>query len=89
MMTQQQLPLNIEGLELYQSKLEEACGVWLKAFRQKSFDQWGQTAMPTLKDEEWKYTSLADVVNRRFQTPKHHQLIEDKQFEDYRDNCDR
>ncbi len=36
----QQLPLNIEGLELYQSKLENASGAWLKAFRQKSFDQW-------------------------------------------------
>jgi Fe-S cluster assembly protein SufD len=87
MMTQQ-LPLNIEGLERYQSKLEEACGVWLKAFRQKSFDQWAQTLMPTVKDEEWKYTSLADVVNRRFQMPKHHRLIEEGQFEDYRDKRD-
>jgi Fe-S cluster assembly protein SufD len=88
MMTQQQLPLNIEGLELYQSKLENTSGAWTKAFRRKSFDQWAQTAMPTLKDEEWKYTSLADVVNRRFQTPKHHRLIEDGPFEDYRDKRD-
>ena len=40
MMTEQQLPLNIEGLEQYQSKLENTSGAWLKAFRQKSFDQW-------------------------------------------------
>jgi len=88
MMTEQQLPLNIEGLEIYQSKLESSSGAWLKAFRQKSFDQWAQTAMPTVKDEEWKYTSLADVVNRRFQIASHHKLIEDKQFENYRDKKD-
>jgi Fe-S cluster assembly protein SufD len=87
MMTQQ-LPLNIEGLELYRSKLENSSGAWLKAFRQKSFDQWAETLMPTVKDEEWKYTSLADVVKCRFQTPKHHRLIEEGQFEDYRDKSD-
>jgi len=88
MMTQQQLPLNIEGLELYQSKLENASGAWAKVFRRKSFDQWAQISMPTVKDEEWKYTSLADVVNRRFQIASHHKLIEDKQFENYRDKKD-
>lgn len=87
MMTQQ-LPLNIEGLEQYQSKLEKTSSAWLKAFRQKSFDQWTTIGMPTVKDEEWKYTSLADLVNRRFQLASHHQLIEDKQFEDYRDKAD-
>jgi len=80
--------MNIEGLELYQSKLENTSGAWLKAFRQKSFDQWAQTGMPTTKDEEWRYTSLADVANGRFQITTHHQLIEDKQFEDYRDKAD-
>lgn len=87
-MTQQHLPLNIEGLEQYQSRLENTSGAWLKAFRQKSFDQWAEIAMPTVKDEEWKYTSLADLVNRRFQIATHHKLIEDKQFEDYRDKED-
>jgi Fe-S cluster assembly protein SufD len=88
MMTQQELPLNIEGLEQYQSKLENTSSTWLKAFRQKSFNQWSEIRMPTPKDEEWKYTSLADVVNRRFQIAARHQLIEDRQFEDYRDKND-
>jgi Fe-S cluster assembly protein SufD len=87
-MIQEQLPLNIDGLEQYQSKLEKTSGAWAKAFRQKSFDQWGQAAMPTLKDEEWKYLSLADVVNRRFQLATRHQLVEDRQFENYRDKND-
>ena len=88
MMTQQQLPLNIEGLEQYQSKLEKTSGPWVKVFRQKSFDQWAGLTMPTLKEEEWKYSSLADVVNRRFQIASHHKLIEEKQFDSYRDKAD-
>jgi len=84
----QQLPLNIEGLEQYQLKLFNSSSAWGKAFRQKSFDQWANIAMPTVKDEEWKYTSLADVVNRQFQIATRHQLIEDKQFNQYRDKAD-
>jgi Fe-S cluster assembly protein SufD len=88
MMAEQQIPLNIEGLGEYQSKLGHTSGAWLKAFRQKSFDQWAETRMPTQKDEEWKYLSLAEVVNRRFKIATRHQLIENKQFEDYRDKRD-
>ena len=88
MMTEQQLPLNIEGLEKYQSKLENNSGIWLKSFRQKSFDQWSKIGLPTIKDEEWKYLSLTEVVNRRFQLATQHKLIESKQFEDYRDKSD-
>ena len=80
--------MKIEGLELYQSKLEKASGGWLKAFRQKSFSQWAGTGIPTIKDEEWKYTSLADSGQSPFQIASHHQLIEDKQFADYRDKKD-
>jgi len=87
MMTQE-LPLNIEGLESYQAKLDSNSSAWLKTFRQKNFDQWAQITMPTVKDEEWKYSSLADVVNRRFQLATRHQLIETKQFEDYRSKSD-
>ncbi len=87
-MTEQQLPLNIEGLEQYQSKLSAASSAWLKNFRQKSFEQWLETSMPTVKDEEWKYTSLADTTSKRFQLASHHKLIEDRQFEHYRDKGD-
>ena len=87
-MTEQQLPLNIEGLAQYQSKLDSNSGAWLKTFRQKSFNQWADGSMPTVKDEEWKYSSLMDVINRRFQIAARHQLIEARQFENYRDKKD-
>ncbi|MBF0571654.1 MAG: Fe-S cluster assembly protein SufD [Candidatus Omnitrophica bacterium] len=88
MMTQQQTPLDIEGLQEYRSKLENNCGAWLKAFRHLNFDQWVQVGIPKPKDEEWKYTPLADVVMRRYQLALRHQLIEDKQFKNYRSEGD-
>lgn len=88
MITEQNLPLNIEGLEQYQSKLENNSSAWLKAFRQRAFKQWSEISMPTVKDEEWKYLSLAELVSRRFQLAARHQLIEDRQFENYRDKAD-
>ena len=80
--------MKIEGLELYRSKLENSSGSWLKDLRQKSYDQFAATGMPTTKDEEWKYLSLVDVLDRPFQVASHHRLIEDKQFENYRDKRD-
>lgn len=80
--------MNIEGLQLYQSKLENTSGAWLKTFRQNNYNQWTASSLPTVKDEEWKYTSLADLVNRRFRIASHHKLIEDVQFDRYRDKKD-
>lgn len=80
--------MKIEGLEAYRSKLENASGVWLKAFRQKCHSQWTGVDTPTVKDEEWKYTSLADGLDRSFQLASRHQLIEEKQFLDYQDKND-
>jgi len=88
MMTQQDLPLNIEGLEQYQSQLDNASGTWLKGFRQKSFNQWLELGMPTVKDEEWKYTSLAEVVNRRFQIAGQQQLKDTKALKAYLSQTD-
>ncbi len=88
MMTQEELPLNIDGLDAYQAKLEQASPAWLKALRYKAFNQLTMIAMPTVKDEEWKYTSLADLTNRRFQIASHHKLIEDRQFAAYKDKAD-
>ena len=80
--------MKIEGIELYRSKLESNAGFWLKNFRQKSFDQYTAIGLPTPKDEEWKYLSLAELANRSFQLASRHQLIEDKQLGDYKDKKD-
>jgi len=41
---------------------------WLEAARRRALIRFGAMGFPTLRDEDWKYTSLAPVENRAFRT---------------------
>jgi len=88
MMINEQLPLKIEGLEQYQTKLVNGSPAWLKASRQSAWDKFLTLGVPTVKDEEWKYTSLADTALKSFKIASHHKLTEEKQFNAYIDQAD-
>lgn len=87
-MAQEQLPLKIEGIDEYQTKLIHNSCDWLKDSRQRAVAQFAQLGLPTLKDEEWKYTSLAELSSKRLQIASHHKLTEEKQFHAYADGAD-
>ena len=88
MMTQERVPLKIEGIDEYQTKLIHNSPDWLKSSRQKAVAQFTQLGLPTVKDEEWKYTSLAELSSKRLQIASQHKLTEDKQFHAYADSAD-
>jgi Fe-S cluster assembly protein SufD len=39
---------------------------WLSELRQRSFDLFARTGLPTVKDEEWKYTNVAQIGKTSF-----------------------
>jgi Fe-S cluster assembly protein SufD len=41
---------------------------WLKSLRKNAFQIFTEIGFPTLKDEEWKYTNLAELVREEFKT---------------------
>ena len=88
MMAQEQLPLKIDGIDEYQTKLIHNSPGWLKDSRQRAAAQFTQLGLPTVKDEEWKYTSLAELSSKRLQIASHHKLTEEKQFHDYANSAD-
>ena len=88
MMTQEELPLKIDGLDAYQTKLLNSSPEWLKAFRQKAFEKFIELGIPTVKEEEWKYTSLAELSSKSLQIASHHKLTESNQFQAYIDAAD-
>lgn len=88
MMTQDQLPLRIEGLDEHQAKVIDSSPAWLKAFRQRSVAQFTQLGLPTVKDEEFKYTSLVELSNKRFQLPIKHKLMEPEALQAYAHEAD-
>lgn len=87
-MTQEQLPLKIEGLENYLTKLTNVSPQWLKSLRQKGLEKFVSLGIPTVKEEDWKYTSLAELSSRTFKLAKNHKLPDENQLNAYIDRKD-
>ncbi len=52
----------------FQAKLENANQpAWLKDLREKAFAYFTENGFPTPKNEEWKYTNIAEISNFKFQ----------------------
>ena len=88
MMIKEQLPLKIEGIDGYLAKLISNSPSWLKDFRQRAWGEFTELGLPTVKEEEWKYSSLIDLSSKTHQIASHHKLSEEKQFNAYLDSAD-
>lgn len=88
MMTMTQLPLRIEGLDDYQTKVIDASPAWLKSLRQRSVASFVNLGIPSVKDEEFKYTSLVELSSKKFYLPRQHKFIEEEGLSDYLDTAD-
>lgn len=88
MMTTTQLPLRIDNLDEYQTKVIDQSPPWLKSFRQRAVAQFVQLGLPTVKDEEFKYTSLNELSSKRFKLPLEHEISETNDLQNYLDGKD-
>lgn len=88
MMTQEQMPLRIDGLDEYQAKILESSPVWLRQLRQRSVAQFMQLGIPTIKDEEYKYTALTELTSKKHHLPSTHKLADDAAVRAYIDEAD-
>src|SRR5436190_1123652 len=53
--------------EDFQKSLENANQPeWLKDLREKAFAYFTENGLPTVRDEEWKYTNAAEIQNSKF-----------------------
>ncbi len=46
--------------------LPGAAAPWLARLRRRALDRFAQSGLPTPRDEDWKYTSVAAVAKRPF-----------------------
>lgn len=51
---------------------------WLKNLREYAFKVFTEKGFPTLRDEEWKYTNLAELVREEFKTSENAQVDAEK-----------
>lgn len=57
----------IKGLEEFQSKATQKEPAWLKDVRKKGWQRFKTLGVPTVKDEEWKYTNIASLAQNTFE----------------------
>jgi Fe-S cluster assembly protein SufD len=51
---------------------------WLKNVREEAFAFFTENGFPTLRDEEWKYTNLAELVREEFRAAENAEIDTDK-----------
>ncbi|MBP9855046.1 MAG: Fe-S cluster assembly protein SufD [Candidatus Omnitrophica bacterium] len=56
---------------------------WIKDLKKNSLNRFESIGVPTVKDEEWKYTNLSSITNQKFDVNGQAQLKEQKSFEEY------
>ncbi|MGH8532271.1 MAG: Fe-S cluster assembly protein SufD, partial [Gammaproteobacteria bacterium] len=60
-----------EELARAEAGLVGAGSGWFKAARKRALMHFGRIGFPTLRDEEWKYTSIAPIESRSFRLAGH------------------
>ena len=56
----------VADFELFNKNGASAAPVWVRKLRQEAFARFVEMNFPTMKDEEWKYTSVAPIVKLPF-----------------------
>ncbi|HSP88387.1 MAG TPA: Fe-S cluster assembly protein SufD [Ignavibacteriaceae bacterium] len=56
----------LRSFELFENSLNGDRFSSISGLRQKAFDKFSELDFPTIKDEEWKYTSLAPLLQHNF-----------------------
>ncbi len=69
--------------DVAQSLLSKNDPLWLKDIRQKSLSRFRQLGLPTVRDEEWKYTNLSPIAKNIFHLPTTGQIIEKEALQKY------
>lgn len=57
--------------------------VWLKENRRKSLSRFREAGIPSLKDEEWKYTDITPLTARRYHLAVNAQVSGSEAWKDY------
>ncbi|MGE0267168.1 MAG: Fe-S cluster assembly protein SufD [Candidatus Omnitrophota bacterium] len=69
--------------QLTDERIEQEPVSWLKELKLNSLTRFEKTGVPTVKDEEWKYTNLSTVINQKYNVNGNAQLKEQTAFDQY------
>jgi Fe-S cluster assembly protein SufD len=75
----------IQGLEQHitESLNSRQTPDWFNRLRTESLSRFNKLGIPTVKDEDWKYTSLAALTKHTFKVAEDNELIESEALKNY------
>lgn len=73
----------LKGLDEYKQGLNGSAPSWLTTLRSRALEQFSRTGIPSVKDEEWKYTNIAPLAKREFSFARKGELKEQDAFRQY------
>src|SRR3989338_4458331 len=76
----------IDGLENLTESLNDQNPRWVNDLRKQGLARFVELGVPTTKNEEWKYTNITPITQRKFQLPKEGKLHASEEFNRYRDS---
>lgn len=68
--------------ELY-ARIQKDSPPWLNEIRATGVHRFQKMGLPSIKDEEWKYTSVASIADKKFHLPDDHTLTEESDLKSY------
>ena len=74
--------------DIVRSLKSDASPDWLKSLRARGLSRFTELGLPTVKDEEWKYTSLSELTKIKFGAVKKETVIELDALKAYRGEGD-
>lgn len=73
----------LKGLDEYKQGLNGSAPSWLTTLRSRALEQFSRTGIPSVKDEEWKYTNFTPLAKREFSFARKGELKEQDAFRQY------
>ena len=64
--------------QAFREVLTREKNVWLKKLRENAFQVFTEKGFPTVRDEEWRYTNLAELVREEFKTSENAEVNAEK-----------
>jgi Fe-S cluster assembly protein SufD len=78
----------IPDIEKYRQQLTKETPDWVNELRDQGLKRFAELGVPTVKNEEWKYTNLSALTERRFHLTTETELIEKSRLLDYYDRSE-
>ena len=68
--TKEKMTTFLSNVEDYIGKIEQKSPAWLNELRRREWQRFVKIGVPSVKDEEWKYTNITPIIEQAYALPE-------------------